>query len=193
MPGGTGATSDRIHFSVAQVAVNETDTTVVEVNRKDKPEQKKRSRWFVTFGNSTCPLDTSVSLPNARPINARIAPLVAAEAAFQVHVPEIEDEGTDDSNFLKVKQLSLLLKVPIASAHKMIRRVPALAGMNITGTLSRRCIDMSVLLRCTPSQVSRSTSFRSSLGDARLSSQFARSVTVYRSREAFSVHTDVPC
>lgn len=157
MPGGTGATSDRIHFSVTRVDVNETDATVVEVEQNDNSEQKEHSRWFVMVGNLTGCLDTSVSLPNKRPMNARISPVVAAEAAFQVNVSEIEDEGTDDSAALKMKQLASLLKVPITSVRRMIRRVPALAGMNVTGTVSRRCIDMSVLLCCTPTQVSRTT------------------------------------
>jgi hypothetical protein len=194
MPGGTGATCDRIHFSLAQVDVNKTDATVVEVERKGNPEQKKLPRWFVMFGNSTGCLDTSMSLANKRPIDAVMAPINAAEAAFQVNISEIEDEGTDDLAAVKVKQLASLLKVPIASAHRMIRRVPALVGMNITGTLSRRCIDMSVLLRCSPTQVSRSTSLRIlTRGDTMLLSQFARAVTVYSSREALSVHTDFSC
>lgn len=159
MPWGTGATSDRIHFSIAQVDVNMTDSTVMDIEGRPKPGQRKKSQWFVTFGNLTGLLDTSATLPSKRPTNTRIAPRVAAEAAFQVHVPLLEDKGTKDASGAKVNQLSSLLKIPIASARKMIRRVPALAGMDITATLSGRCIDMSVLLRCTPTQVNQSTNF----------------------------------
>lgn len=158
MPGGTCATSDRIRFSVAPVIG--TDKSESEPRRRTKKAKKRREtktpRWFVTFGDSTGLIDTAIPTKQQHITGAVLR--AAAEAAFQVHA-SLEDgknaKRIPRSHERKAKQLSSLLKVPVVSARRMIRLAPGLAGMDIPGILPRRCVDMSVLFRCTPPQVGR--------------------------------------
>ena len=165
MPTGSGATSDGVRFSVPLVREEE----VTEVNvandgfySEEHQTQQPSSQWYITLGNSTGLL-LNTSLATKPPVDKRTASRTATEAAFQVRADLLEDsDGMNDHDTKKprrtcheqkVRQIASLLNIPIASARTMIRRVPSFGSMDIH-TLSRRCVEISLLLQCTPSKVS---------------------------------------
>ena len=50
----------------------------------------------------------------------------------------------------RIRQIALLLTIPIASARNMPRLAPSSESMD-THSLARKCVEMSILLQCNPS------------------------------------------
>lgn len=165
MPGGSGATSDGVRFSVPtehQEKEDKTDKTA----EKPKQIQPASPGWYLTLDKSTglqVPLNMSIGTTES-PAYTTDTARQKAKLAFRVRASLLDENDTKDtsSNNMnqkmtrrrekKVRQLASLLNVPIASARTMVRKVQSLESMDIAGTLSRRCVDMSLLLQCTPSK-----------------------------------------
>jgi len=166
MPGGSGATSDGVRFSVPTVYV-ETDTVLTgDTSQQSKHpihKQQPSSRWYLTLDKATgLQVPLNMSVPTKEPTDKSAAARAKAEAAFRGKAARSDDDESDNSHTIKptkrahhekkARQLASLLNVPIASARVMIRRAPSLGSMDILGTLSKRCVDMSLLLQCPPSK-----------------------------------------
>lgn len=164
MPSGSGATSDGVRFSFP--SVSQEKSSVGLAREKPVPNtHQMRSQWYVALDKSSglqVPLNTSLAA-SKQAVDQTCAARLAAEAAFQVYPSLLKETNASlksSSNGKKLtkprrrekrtRQLASLLNVPIASAQQMIHRAPSLGSMDIAGTLPEKCIELSLLLQCTP-------------------------------------------
>jgi hypothetical protein len=165
MPRASGATSDGVCFSIpTNHNEKQKDHTVLASNTSTQ-SQPTSFGWYLTIDKSTglqIPLNISIP-PATRELTFDTTAVARqkAELAFRVrNIPLLNDTSIDASNITKrkmtrretmIRQLALLLNVPIASSRNMIRRVPSLESMDIH-RLASKCVEISILLQCTPSK-----------------------------------------
>lgn len=164
MPTGSGATSDGVRFSLPSMHDNNTtsqpESSVLKRKNPTKMHRQLSSRWYVTLDKSTgLQVPLNMSIATKQPVDKMMESRAKAEATFRIKPSLLLDDEENEKKPTKrqrhekrVKQLASLLSVPISSARTMIRRAPSLAHMDIAGTLRKRCIEMSLLLQCTPSR-----------------------------------------
>lgn len=144
----TSATLDRVSFSLpiavsAHIAIDEV-SAVKRTLKKDK-----KMRWFVELpGNASDTLIDTNHIVAFRKNETRLDRQAKAYIFFHVRPKENELKGKSASHLASLLQISKL------QAEHLIRKAPTLANAHVTdGVLSTRCIELSLLLQCTPQKL----------------------------------------